>query len=103
MAENKFDQTLKLIAKGDSLYKIPTSELDDEVLEKLMQDGLIKRNHEGGFSLTGYGEIIEVMGYKAHQKKKKRSNSSGKQMYKNWILIVMIVLVVITGGVIMLI
>lgn len=101
MTDKEIDQTLKLIARGNSLYEIPNPQLDDEVLERLMKDGLIKRNGEGGFFLTEYGEIIAVMGYKTHQKQKKRYKSAEKEIFKHWILFVMILLILITGGVIM--
>lgn len=103
MAEDKFDQILKIIARGNSLYKIPESELDDEVLEKLIQDRLVRKNGEGGYSLTGYGEIIVIMGYKEHEKQKGRSKSAEKRIDKKWVALLVILLILVSGGVFMIV
>lgn len=98
MTNSKYDETLQLIAKNESLYKLPESYLDEEILKDLVQEGLIKKKGEGKFDLTGYGEIIEVMGYHSHKKQKEETKPAGKEKGTyNWIYLLLIFLLLITA------
>lgn len=97
MALNKYDQTLKLIAQNNFLCEMPHSSMDGEVIKNLIQEGLIKRSGKYSFDLTSYGEIIQIMGYEAHEKKKIKSEFPRKEKKKNktFFFIVLILVVVI--------
>ena len=60
---------------------MPKSQFDEEVLEELIKEGLIKKDQVKGDSLTGYGEIIEIMGYSSHKKRKQKSFAMGKEKW----------------------
>lgn len=96
MAINRYDQTLKMIARNKSLYKVPESFVEDEILEDLIQAELVRKNGDGGYVLTAYGEIIEVLGYQSHTKQKTIISGECRNM-KNWFYYTLIVLFMLFG------
>lgn len=98
MALNKYDQTLKRIAQNNLLYKTPQWPKENEVIEELIQEGLIRKNGKDSFHLTGYGEIIEIMGYETHQKKQIKSGFTGKRKSKPLLMILLLVMILMILG-----
>ena len=68
MKEKKKDAVLRKVAKQD-----PLNPEDLRIVDELLEKGLIKETEEGSYSytLTTYGELISVMGYKTHKQTEK--------------------------------
>lgn len=92
-APNRKDQILKRISENLEPRFIAKSDADRDALSDLIKEGLVKKSGEHHFELTGYGEIIQIMGYAAHQKKNQKPYPDQVRSASAPILIVVISLV----------
>ncbi|WP_081209341.1 hypothetical protein [Salegentibacter sediminis] len=76
----------EVLTKISSKEPLCIDEKDFEIIEEMVDEGLIKPNNEG-YSLTDYGKVIEVMGFETHQKQEQNEPPEPKPVINRSIII----------------
>ncbi|HSP12958.1 MAG TPA: hypothetical protein VLO29_10575 [Salegentibacter sp.] len=85
MQTKEIERVLTRISSKESLY---ISEKDFRIIEKMVDEGIIKPDNKG-YSLTDYGKVIAVMGYETHQKKEPQEQIISNSLFPKSIIILL--------------
>lgn len=78
----------EVLTKISSKEPLCIDEKDFEIIEQMVDEGLIKPDDEG-YSLTDYGKVIEVMGYESRLKQEPEESPNPKLVYNKSIIILL--------------